>query len=282
MSDFIHILLLNIELGPYSERHVRNSLAAGHLELTDLARYEPNKEWKPLGEVLATLPQRIVVTPPLLNLPPLPVSVAPATVLIEPAPPRLIEAPAIAFYTPEPLQPAIVLVKPSPPKLTEAPVVAEFVVGTLQPATTLFSPLQPANQQLPKTKEVLAVAKSTPEPSAQEIVSQPPASQRLPEKTETPDETSASVRLKEREITPPPKPVVPYNQPIPRPGPTPLDQWNNWGKYVAILAVFLILIISMSWQWVGPVLGYYWADLNLSFFQLLDNLIALFTVRPAH
>jgi hypothetical protein len=211
MSDFIHILLLKVELGPYSERHIRNSLAAGQLELTDLARYEPNKDWKPLSEVLANLPQPIVVAPPVSN--PQTESLVPVTVLVAPAPSRIIEAPAVV----------------------------EVIPGDLQPAVVLFSPLLPARQLLlipnPTSDPTTTVAAATPAP---------PAPQLLPA-LKAPSEDSTDPKLKRREITPPPKPVVPYNQPIPRPGRTALEHWHAWGKYAAIILFLLLLIIWLSW-----------------------------------
>jgi hypothetical protein len=331
MLEFIHILLVKVELGPYSERQVRQFLEAGHLLPTDLARYEPNKEWTPLSEVLANLPRPIVALPPILSRAPLsyafepavvwiaparpplealpipwaipsPDTIEPAVVLIAPAP-AIIDAPPIPWDVPSPetLEPAVILVATAPPipepppTLLEAPIVAEFVPATLQPTVILHSPLLPARQILPPTKAEPVAPKPAPGPtpitSTEPEVTPPappdPASQLLsPEKESNPvedpkDETfPSSGGSKEREITPPPKPVVPYNQPIPRPGPSFVDHWHAWGKYAVTAFAFFLIYCWWDWETIGGALARSWAYVNLFLIDMVDGLVASFSPRP--
>jgi hypothetical protein len=52
----IHIKLLGLEIGPYSQRHVWRALAEGQLLASDAARHEGTETWTTVGELLARLP----------------------------------------------------------------------------------------------------------------------------------------------------------------------------------------------------------------------------------
>jgi tetratricopeptide (TPR) repeat protein len=52
----IHIQLAGVNLGPYSERQIRDYVAEGLLSMTDKAREEGTLEWIPVSELMAKLP----------------------------------------------------------------------------------------------------------------------------------------------------------------------------------------------------------------------------------
>ena len=60
----IHIKLAGVELGPYSLRHVQESLAEGWLTPSDLARAEGKEDWETLAEVLARMSPDIAPAAP--------------------------------------------------------------------------------------------------------------------------------------------------------------------------------------------------------------------------
>ncbi len=59
----IHIQLAGMELGPYSEKQVRDYLEEGLLSPTDPARFEGATNWEPVGEMLAKLPKLAMTAP---------------------------------------------------------------------------------------------------------------------------------------------------------------------------------------------------------------------------
>jgi len=67
----IHIQLAGVELGPYSEKQVRDYLAEGLLSSADPARFEGTATWETVSEVLAKLNKHSVPEPaPPAKLPP--------------------------------------------------------------------------------------------------------------------------------------------------------------------------------------------------------------------
>ncbi len=73
----IHIQLAGIQLGPYSEKQVREYVAEGLLSMTDKAREEGSLEWIEVSELMAKLPPPTEPEPPpdpsavFLNEPPI-------------------------------------------------------------------------------------------------------------------------------------------------------------------------------------------------------------------
>ncbi len=59
----IHIQLAGVQLGPYSEKQVRDSLAEGHLLPTDPARYEGTEAWETVSDVLAQMASAAFAAP---------------------------------------------------------------------------------------------------------------------------------------------------------------------------------------------------------------------------
>jgi len=59
--EVIHIQIARVELGPYSERQVRQFLAEGLLLLSDPARYIGQQKWIALSDVLKALPSPMVI-----------------------------------------------------------------------------------------------------------------------------------------------------------------------------------------------------------------------------
>jgi|GEM_PF-1069031 len=67
----IHIQLAGVELGPYSEKQVRDYLAEGLLSSSDPARFEGNATWEAVSDVLGKLNKHSVPEPaPPAKIPP--------------------------------------------------------------------------------------------------------------------------------------------------------------------------------------------------------------------
>jgi len=66
----IHILLASVELGPFSEKQVRQYLADGLISPSDLAKHAGMENWEAVDVVLARIPPPIAVAAP--SPPPLP------------------------------------------------------------------------------------------------------------------------------------------------------------------------------------------------------------------
>jgi hypothetical protein len=95
----IHILLAGVQIGPFSEKQVREYLVDGLVSPTDLAKHDGMREWEAVNLVLAHLPLPELVPEPE----PAAVTPPPQSVAAAPNP-----APASA---PAPKQPAF----PPPP-----------------------------------------------------------------------------------------------------------------------------------------------------------------------
>jgi hypothetical protein len=85
----------------------------------------------------------------------------------------------------------------------------------------------------------------------------------------------------ERELREPPRAVVPYNQPMPFPSLSIREHWQLWGKYLTLLPFLGIAWVFLNWTTVGPFVVCYWNEFNFAFFQVLDDIISVFTVKPS-
>lgn len=94
VSEKIRVLLVKVELGPFSEKQVREYLSNGFLLPSDRAKYDGEESWISVDEVLAKLPPVEEIPPPVSELTTLdpvigsraenPFSCAPPEVLFKP------------------------------------------------------------------------------------------------------------------------------------------------------------------------------------------------------
>src|ERR1700677_4570207 len=123
----IHILLADVQIGPFSEKQVRQHLEDGMVSTSDLARLDGMKDWASLEKVLAellppaTVPKAMPVLPESkpevqsvtkpLKVPPLPKSKAKAK-LEEKLTAVILEKPSQPETKPEENPIALILEKP--------------------------------------------------------------------------------------------------------------------------------------------------------------------------
>jgi tetratricopeptide (TPR) repeat protein len=91
----IHIQLAGVELGPYSERQVRDYLAEDLLSLTDPARLEGSPAWETVGDALGKL-KAPAAPAPVTPVKPAPVAIPPQGTVSAPLPnPEIRKSPLV-------------------------------------------------------------------------------------------------------------------------------------------------------------------------------------------
>lgn len=100
----IHIRLAGQDIGPFSEKQVRQYMGEGLVTPTDLASHGELTDWQPVESLLASLPPPVISTPVFADPSP----------LTEDGPQLPPEAPAAKSETPEPEKPSEKIETPEP------------------------------------------------------------------------------------------------------------------------------------------------------------------------
>jgi len=241
---------------------VREYLADGLLLPSDPAKWGEGGEWTSISEVLA-------------NLPP-PVEVAPPPPVVAPPPAEVVTALKVAPVN-SPLTAAI-LVSPKPAvDLIPTPEVPPTRVAVLPPLEIITAP-KPALDATPiPISKSIAPPLREKEPAKIETLA-PVLKLNPADQKRTSTEQNRLRRIREREITPPPDVVVPYNQPMPFPTTIIGNHWRLWGRHVLITVVFVLLIwVGLQPQMAEASMLRLWNDLNFMLNQGLDEITSFFT-----